>query len=190
MVLSEDAVVEGTERTFSVENGGLQFPSGSSSGVKVRIEGALVVTSGLSTDLVLDFDLSRNFVLNGPPDRAPGVKRVLFTPVVRAVNASTSGTIALTVLSEAGGPAPDATVEVFDALADVPEGETPTPIATATAAPDGTVSISLPPGLYDLVVSATGHDPATLPGVPVTAANTTSRSVWVRPNLTTSVTPP
>ncbi|MFO0932306.1 MAG: DUF4382 domain-containing protein [Planctomycetota bacterium] len=175
--LTADAFVAG-ERTFTVSDGTLVLPSGATSGLKVAIEGDLVVTTALSADLLLDFDLARNFVFNGPVLHAPGVRRVLFTPVVRATNVSTAGTLVLDVASDAGTPddaADDlplagATVRAFAEGLD-PATDAPTASVATDAA--GAVSTSLPPGRYLVVVEADGHVAATRPDVVVVLANAT-----------------
>lgn len=175
--LTEDAFVAG-ERTFTVADGTLAFPSGATSGLKVRIDGDLVVATSLSADLLLDFDLARNFVFNGPVDHAPGVRRVLFTPVVRATNVSSAGTLVLAVATDAGtpdAPADDlplvgATVRAFAEGLD-PSSDPPTASVATDAA--GEVATSLPPGRYVVVVEAEGHATATLPDVAIVVANAT-----------------
>src|SRR4030095_15444040 len=94
------AVVEGGDPVFDTSNGRLFFPSGAQTGIKVHIENDIVVTTTLSGDLTVDFDLSKNFVFNGPVTHAPGVKRVLFTPSIRATNVSTAGSLRLRAMSD------------------------------------------------------------------------------------------
>ncbi len=177
VVLSEDAWVRTPDRVFTAENGGMKVPSGDASGIKVKISNDIVVTSGLTADLTLDFDLSRNFVFNGAPDHPPGVKRVLFTPVVRAVNTSTTGTVTFAVASDAGTPdvagddtaVEKPTVHVEDGFGDF--------VTTVTGDLAGTVSVGLDPGMYTLRIEASGHEARTLDGVEVSVANRTDLGV-------------
>ena len=53
----------------------LKVPSGSESGIKVSFPGQLDLTD--SSEVVVDFDVAKNFVFQGPPS---GPKSVLFTP--------------------------------------------------------------------------------------------------------------
>jgi len=53
----------------------LKVPSGSESGIKVSFPGQLDLTD--SAEVVVDFDVAKNFVFQGPPS---GPKSVLFTP--------------------------------------------------------------------------------------------------------------
>jgi hypothetical protein len=173
VVLGPEAVVQGDDPVFSSENGRLHFPSGAQTGIKVKIENDIVVTTELSGDLVLDFDLARNFVFNGPVTHPPGVKRVIFTPSVRAINASTAGTIGVTVLSDNVTPADTsddtpiegATVRVLDAGGGV--------VATASTGADGRALVGVPPGTYDVGIEASGHESASVTGAVVVLANLT-----------------
>jgi len=173
VVLNDQAAVDGTDHTFSTANGNLNFPSGAQTGIKVKIDNDIVVTSSLSGDLVLDFDLSRSFVFNGPMTHAPGVKRVLFTPVVRATNASTTGTLTLDAASDNATPddtADDfpldgATVRVFDS-ADVE-------VAMGLTDATGHFASSIGPAIYRVTVEATSHDTGEVTGVEVFLANVT-----------------
>lgn len=172
VTLTQDAVVNDDE-VFDVAGGDLLFPSGAQSGIKVKIDNDLVVTSELSADLTLDFDLSKSFVFNGPFTHAPGVRRVIFTPVVRATNSSTNGTVALDVLSDnatAGDPVDDfalagATVRLFDAA----DAE----VAMGLTDAAGHFETSVVPGTYRLAVEAAGHDDGEVAGVVVALANLT-----------------
>lgn len=172
VVLKPEAVAEDGNHVYNTGNGRLFFPSGSQTGIKVKIENDIVINTQLSADLVLDFDLSRNFVFNGPATHPPGVKRVLFTPVVRALNASTAGSIAVDVLSDNVTPSDTgddfdiegATVRVLDG-SDV--------VATQSTGADGEALISVPPGTYDVEIEASGHASKTVTSVVVTLANLT-----------------
>lgn len=170
------AVVDGDSHVFSTAEGNLLFPSGAQTGIKLDIDGDIVVQTALSSDLLLDFDLARNFVFNGPVGHAPGVKRVLFTPHVRASNVSTHGSLTLRALGDQltpnesadDVPLAGATVSVFGA------GDDPLvdpAITTTLTDGDGVATVSLPPGTYDLVVEALDHEPATVPGGVVVLAN-------------------
>jgi Domain of unknown function (DUF4382) len=68
----------------------LAVPSGATSGIKVMFTGPVTVTEQGLTDLILSFDVSRNFVIQGSPDSPQGITGVLFTPTVKEVR-STDG---------------------------------------------------------------------------------------------------
>ena len=172
VVLSDDAVSAIGTHTFTYAAGQVHFPSASTSGLKVKFDEPLEVVSQLTTDLVLDFDLSKNFVFNGPIDHDPGVKRVIFTPVVRASNVSEGGSILVTVWSDAGTPGDTsddsalsgAGVSVLDAAGNE--------VASGSTATDGTYSaggIDVGDG-YTVVVTAAGHTQPATPAQSVLAA--------------------
>jgi len=71
----------------------LKVPSGSQTGIKVFIKPALRVDGGLTTELLLDFDLSRSFVMRGNMASSAGVNGFIFKPCIRATNNTTAGTI-------------------------------------------------------------------------------------------------
>ncbi len=75
-------------RTFD-----LKVPSGEQTGIKVFIKPALTVTGGLSSDLLLDFDVSRSFIAKGNIKSVDGINGFNFKPVIKASNLSTSGTL-------------------------------------------------------------------------------------------------
>ena len=175
VVLSDDAVSAIGTHTYTYAAGQVHFPSASTSGLKVKFEEPLEVVSQLTADLVLDFDLSKNFVFNGPIDHAPGVRRVIFTPVVRASNVSEGGSILVTVWSDAGTPSdtsddsalPGAGVSVLDAAG--------SEVASGSTATDGTYGaggIDVGDG-YTVVVTAAGHTQPATPAMAVAAANLT-----------------
>lgn len=67
----------------------LKVPSGMQTGIKVEFGGPVHILPG-RTDLLVDFDVSRSFVVTGPPT-AP--VQVLFKPVLHGVVTDQSGSI-------------------------------------------------------------------------------------------------
>ncbi len=68
----------------------LKVPSGSQSGIKVFVKPGITVNGGLTSDLLLDFDVSRSFVAKGGTRNITGFN---FKPVIKASNLSTAGTL-------------------------------------------------------------------------------------------------
>jgi hypothetical protein len=68
----------------------LTVPSGAQSGLKIFVKPEIVITTNMSTDVLLDFDLSQSFVAQGTADNITGFN---FKPVIRAANLSTAGSI-------------------------------------------------------------------------------------------------
>ena len=77
----------------------LKVPSGDASGIKVFVDPAITVVGGLSSDLLLDFDVSQSFVAKGNINTPAGVNGFNFKPVIKASNLSTVGTLAGNVSS-------------------------------------------------------------------------------------------
>lgn len=71
----------------------LKVPSGAKSGLKVFIKPNLVVTGGLTTELLLDFDVSKSFKAQGNPNDPSNIRGFIFKPVVKASNLSSTGTL-------------------------------------------------------------------------------------------------
>jgi hypothetical protein len=71
----------------------LKVPSGDETGIKIFVEPSIRVVGGLTTELVLDFDVSQSFVVQGDPFTPAGINGFIFTPVIRAANVSISGSI-------------------------------------------------------------------------------------------------
>ncbi len=154
-----DSAYVGLTAPFEFEDGtterSLKVPSGAQSGIKVKLSTAdgeptnpyVTITPG-ETILVVDFDVSQNFKIQGNPNTPAGLKGVLFTPVLRAVVRDVAGTIAGTVRSEADSTAlAGLTVR---ASMDVDGG---TIEATAVTGEDGTYIIwFLAPGTWEVSV--------------------------------------
>jgi hypothetical protein len=62
----------------------LKVPSGSSSGLKIKLDPYLAVDDGSYAEVLLDFDVSRSFVVRGNLNKGK-VNGFIFKPVVRAV---------------------------------------------------------------------------------------------------------
>ncbi len=74
----------------------LKVPSGASSGLKVKIEPAIKINSGETADVLLDFDVSKSFVVKGAWKKGK-INGFNFKPVVRCVMLGKAGRIEGTV---------------------------------------------------------------------------------------------
>ena len=173
VVLDAEALVAGGSHVFNESNGGLHFPSGAQTGIKVKLDTPIVVVTDLSAEVTLDFDLAKNFVFNGSPDVRPGVRRVIFTPVARAVNSTTAGSVGVDFLSDGGTPDDDtddaplasASVRVLDAA-----GEE---AASGVTDDLGRMVVQLPPAVYTMEVEAANHETTTTEAFEVFLGNRT-----------------
>lgn len=167
-------VVESAELTlkagYQFEDGTttqtLHVPSGAASGIKLKLrtadgdEGAGVEIRPGETVLVVDFDVSQNFVIQGEPETAAGIKSYSFTPVLRAVVRDVAGSIAGTVSAPEGVAVEGLQVSATRDGAAPDEG----PVATGLVGADGTFLIPfIAPGTYQVTVAAPeGHSATTV----------------------------
>jgi len=75
----------------------LFVPSGAQTGIKIFINPSIVIAGALTTELLLDFNVSKSFVPQGNISTPAGIKGFIFTPVIKASNISTTGRLAGTV---------------------------------------------------------------------------------------------
>ena len=134
----------------------LKTPSGGTSGIKVNFAGPIQVVPG-ETVLIVDFDVSRSFVFQGPASNPNGMT---FKPVIHAVASDVAGSISGTVLPATSGAQLAAITGAGDTV--------------ATALADGQTGaytlMFLPPGTYSVAASATGFQPAQVDNVTLAAS--------------------
>jgi uncharacterized protein DUF4382 len=130
----------------------LTVPSGLQSGLK--LDGSFLVTSGGSTDLVLDFDASRSIIQTG-------AGQYMLKPVIRLMSSSVAGSIRGTVL-----PTTVSTTIYATQGADT--------VSSALTNTSGAFMLSvLAPGTYNLGFHpVAGYRDTTVTGVLVTAGQT------------------
>jgi len=88
-VFVKDANVELTDgRIFD-----LKVPSGEQTGIKIFIKPELIVSGGLTSELLLDFDVSQSFIAKGSTNNVSEIKGFSFKPVIKASNMSVSGSL-------------------------------------------------------------------------------------------------
>ena len=139
----------------------VKVPSGSQTGIKVFLNPALEVSGGNLEEVLLDFDLSRSFILRGNPIHNNGF---IFKPVIRAANMATAGSIKGMVTDTAGVKIKEATVWV----------EKDTVFATAIGDTLGYYAIlGVPAGTWSVSATKDGYDTVRFDGVNVIAGNRT-----------------
>jgi len=146
----------------------LDVPSGEQTGIKVFIKPGLTVTGGISSDLLLDFDVSRSFVAKGSTKKVESITGFNFKPVIKASNMSTAGTLMGTVLSieeELEIALEGAQISVFAA---------DTLNTTGFSDADGNYAImGLDAGTYKALAELEGYFPSDTLDVEIAAANKT-----------------
>lgn len=138
--------------TLDGANGGIIFPSGAQTGIKIFLDAPIEVVEGSSV-MILDFDVGRSFVLRGNPIRNNGL---LFKPVIRATASEFTGSVVGSVRSGTaeGPPVEDATVELLvdgTTLGDTEEANVVT--TTATDASGNFKFAFILPGDYEIRVT-------------------------------------
>ncbi|HMB68062.1 MAG TPA: DUF4382 domain-containing protein [bacterium] len=137
----------------------LKVPSGQTSGLKAKADPAIVVVGDLTTDLLLDVDVSRSFLaIPASPRKVDDIRGFHFKPVVRVENLSTTGSVSGHVQSD-GGTGADLTDDVALAGATVTASLDGTDYTTATDAEGFYRILGLPEGAYLVTASADAHQP-------------------------------
>lgn len=147
----------------------LFIPSGAQTGIKIFIKPALEVVGGLTSGLLLDFDVSRSFVVKGNPNTPAGIKGFIFKPTIKASNISTSGGLVGVVTDSLDVGVNGATVSVL--AADTVNTSTITSESGAYSV------LGLSAGTYDITVEYEGYEMVTIEGIEIVAGNTTTQDV-------------
>jgi hypothetical protein len=146
------------------DNFNLKVPSGRQTGIKIFIRPGLVVEGGLTTELLLDFDLSGSFVMRGNIDSPAGIKGFIFKPVIRAVNNSTAGRLEGKVTDKNNAKIKAASIIV----------KQDTVVASAIADTMGYYAIiGLPSGTYSVLAAKENFDTVKVDGVKIVGGNRT-----------------
>ncbi len=142
----------------------VKVPSGKQTGIKIKIDPPLEVAEGLTSELLLDVDLSRSFVLRGNMNNNNGF---IFKPVVRAANMTSAGRIEGMVTDTAEVKIKGAAIWL----------EQDTLVATAFADTLGYYAIiGIPAGTYSISATKDGYDTVRFDGVNIVAGNKTIRN--------------
>jgi hypothetical protein len=142
----------------------VKVPSGRQTGIKVFLSPALRVNGGLTSELLLDFDLARSFVMRGNLAHTAGVNGFIFKPCIRAVNNTTAGRIE-------GMVTDTLKVKIKEAKLWVKKD---TIMATTFADTLGHYAfIGVPAGTYSVFATKANYDTVSYTGVNVTEGNRT-----------------
>lgn len=144
----------------------VKVPSGGQTGIKIFIRPEITVEGGLTSELLIDFDLSRSFILRGNPDKPAGINGFIFKPVIRAVNNTTTGRIEGIVTDTVNAPINEATIWL----------EQDTVVSTTFSDASGHYAfLGVPAGTYSLSAVKENYDTLTYSGIKVTEGNRTIR---------------
>jgi len=153
----------------------IKWPSAGKNGIKIILDKPFDVATG-TTNLLIDFDAGRSFVMRGNSISQNGL---LFKPVIHATTQQSTGAIAGTVRGDnATGPViAGATVEVLKAGTTLGDTNDNNVVRTGVTDANGNFTLAfIAPGTY--VVRATptvasGYKPALLTGGATVTAGTT-----------------
>ena len=157
----------------------LKVPSGEQTGIKVFIKPGLTVAGGLSSDLLLDFDVSKSFVAKGNSKDVAGITGFNFKPVIKASNLSTSGSLIGTVTTLQN----DTSLGLEGAQISVFAADTLN-TTTFTDATGSYMVMGLMEGNYDVSVELEGYTSETASDVEIVAANKTEQRFELEPEVT------
>lgn len=152
VVEGEVILKDGTSHTLKV-------PGGNNSGLKIKIAPELVVEGGVTNEVLLDFDVSKSFVIQGNGNTPIDLKSIIFKPVVRAVSQKMSSSIAGKVVDATGAPIAEAYVQVINADTVL--------TSSLTNASGEYAMIGIPVGTYKMVCEKEGFRTVTAEGVKV-----------------------
>ena len=156
----------------------LKIPSGSSSGLKVKIDPPIDVSSGQNIDVLLDFDVSKSFVAKGnwKEEKINGFN---FKPVVRCVLLGMAGRIEGTVTDTTSVALEKAAVKVWLPSSTAEEDSLITSSFTDT---DGKYQIiGILSGTYYLTTELDSFLTDTVWNVNVTAGESTQVDIQLEP---------
>lgn len=145
----------------------VKVPSGKQTGIKIFIKPDFYVNGGLTTELLLDFNLAHSFHMTGSMNSPHGINGFIFKPVIRAVNNSTAGRIEGIVSDTSKAILKNAEVWV----------KQDTIIAESYTDSLGHYAfIGMPAGIYSVFATKTSYDTVSYSGINVIAGNRTIRN--------------
>lgn len=148
----------------------VKVPSGEQTGIKIFIAPEIDVEGGLTSELLLDMDLSKSFVMRGNLTVPSKVESFIFKPTVRAVNLSLAGRIEGKVTDINSLPVNNAKVWVTK----------DTVISSAFTDTTGYYAfLGIPSGTYSLSVFKDGYDTVSVSGLKVYSGNRTTQNFQI-----------
>lgn len=168
--------------------GSLQMPSYAQSGLKVQLPNGGVVIGGDEKILLVDFDVARSF-----GRQAGNSGTWVMTPVVRATDFRTTGTLAATVRMGDGVTMPTVNgnqTSLSQATFTLTAADSTTRTLGVTAGTDGTYRADfryVTPGTYTVDVKVPGVALATTPTRPTTVTVGSSQAASVAFTVTTAI---
>jgi len=151
----------------------VKVPSGAQTGIKVFIKPGIEVAGGLTSELLLDFDVSNSFVVLGKMDTAAGIKGFNFKPVIKATNLSTTGSLV--------GEVTDTTSVLLEGVQISVFAEDTLNTTTFTDTDGKYAVLGLTEGYYDIQAEKEGYVSQKYEDITVISANTTKQNFELVP---------
>ncbi|MFC1481840.1 DUF4382 domain-containing protein [Candidatus Neomarinimicrobiota bacterium] len=149
----------------------LRVPSGNNTGLKVFIRPQIEVIDGITSELLIDMDVSKSFLVQRIGQSSTTELRFTFKPVIRAVNLSTAGSLTGLVTDTSAVPVP-----IADAQIEVADGDS-TLSSTFTDVTGGYTMIGIPAGFYKVTAYAAEYDSLVVTDVEIKAATATEQDM-------------
>lgn len=154
----------------------LKVPSGESSGLKIKFDPEIQITEGQTSDVLLDFDVSRSFVVKG--NIGSKIIGFNFKPVVRGAFLGLAGRVEGNVADTLGIPLENAMVKLWipaDESTNIVETDDETFEVSSFTSADGKFKlIGIPSGTYSLSCEIEGYIGDTINNITVTSGQSTS----------------
>ena len=146
----------------------LKVPSGAETGIKIFINPAIEVVGGLTAELLLDFDVSKSFVLKGDMTTPAGINGFNFKPVIKASNLSTAGRLTGTATNAEAVAIEGVQVSIIAA---------DTVYTTSFTDENGTYAVlGIDGGTYGVEFAKDGYQTTTIGDVGIVAGNATTQN--------------
>jgi uncharacterized repeat protein (TIGR02059 family) len=139
----------------------MKVPSGEQTGIKVFISPVIHVEGGISAELLLDFDLSKSFVMRGHNAH----NGFIFKPCIRAANNSTAGRVEGVVTDNSQNK-----VGIENATVSL-QKDAEEPVTALTDATGHYVFIGVPAGTYSMSATKENYLAASVESVVVVPGN-------------------
>ncbi|MEX0982813.1 MAG: DUF4382 domain-containing protein [Bacteroidales bacterium] len=151
----------------------LFVPSGAQTGIKIFIDPAIEVAGGLTSELMLDFNVSKSFVVQGNPITPAGITGFIFKPVIKASNLTTAGRLA--------GMVTDTSDVVIDGV-EVSMWTADTVYTTSFTDSTGAyMFLGVDAGTYDVAFAKDGFLGTDFEDIEITAGNLTTVNAQLTP---------
>jgi len=137
----------------------LKIPGNDGGSLKIKISPELVVEGGVTNEVLLDFDVSKSFNVQGNIKSKKGIKGFMFKPVVRAVSQKQCASVTGKVVDNTGALIEQANVQIL-------KGDSVL-TSSLTDKKGEYAMIGIPAGTYKMICEKEGYTTQEKTGIPV-----------------------